>query len=281
MKTNLKKKKLKIGFLGPKGTFSYQAAKTLFSNSKLLSLNGIKEIFENVYQKKIDFGIVPVENTTAGIVSETINCLIEYPLKVNGSFNLPIRQCLLSWSKSKNDLKIIKTHNQAFSQCKKWLEKNLPKISFQESFSTTSSILETLKTKNKDIGFIANKTSVKEYGLNILAENIEDLKDNFTKFYIISKNIQKKINVKAKLKSKNTLILFAVHDKIGVLRDILNVFVENNINLSSLHSIPSKLKPWDYFFFIEIDILLTSSLVKKILQKIKKFCSMIRIIGMS
>lgn len=274
-----KKENLKIGFLGPKGTFSQQAALNVFPDSKLLLFTEIKEVFKAVYQKEIDFGLVPAENTMAGIVSETINYLIEYPLKVTGSYDLAIHHCLLSWGKSKDDLKIIKTHYQAFSQCRNWLEKNLSKISFQSSQSTTLPILESLKSKNKDLGFIASQLAAKEYNLNVLVKNIEDSKENITKFYIISENINKEIA--NKLKSKKTLILFAIYDRTGVLRDILNVFAENNINLSSLHSVPSKIRTWDYFFFTEADISLSSSILKKVLQEIKKFCPIVRIIGIS
>lgn len=275
-----KKTRLKVGFLGPKVTFSHQAALAIFSQkTKLIPFNEIKEIFERVYQKEIDFGLVPAENTISGIVPETINCLIEYPLKVTGSYDFPIHHCLMSWGKSKTNLKIIKTHPQAFSQCRNWLEKNLPGVSFESSFSTTSPILETLERKEKEIGFIANKIAAKEYGLNILAQNIEDSKDNITKFYLISQDINKEMA--KKLKSKKTLLLLAVYDRVGILRDILNVFAENNINLSSLHSIPSRLRPWDYFFFIQADIPLDSKLLKKILPEIKKFCPIVRVIGVS
>ncbi|MDI6602893.1 MAG: prephenate dehydrogenase/arogenate dehydrogenase family protein [Patescibacteria group bacterium] len=273
------RKRLKIGFLGPKGTFSHQAALILFPSSKLLPFAGIKEIFERVNQREIDIGLVPAENTISGIVPETINFLIEYPLKVSGSYNLPIHHCLLSWGKSKSDLKIIKTHYQAFSQSRNWLEKNLPRVHFENSQSTTAPILEKLETKDKTLGFIANEIAAKEYNLNILAKNIEDSKENITKFYLISQEINKKIA--EKLKSRKTLILFAVYDRVGILRDILNVFAENNINLSSLHSIPSRLRPWDYFFFVEGEISLNSSRLKKVLQGIKRFCPIVRIIGQS
>ncbi|PIV46020.1 hypothetical protein COS23_01410 [bacterium (Candidatus Moisslbacteria) CG02_land_8_20_14_3_00_36_53] len=278
-KTTLKIKGVRVGFLGPKGTFSHQAALLIFPDSQLIPFTEIKDIFEAVNQKEIDLGTVPAENTIAGIISETINCLIEYPLKVTGSYNLPVHQCLLSFGKSKDNLKVIKTHNQAFFQCRNWIEKNLPGVIFENSFSTTSPILEILEGKNKEIGFIANEIAIKEYGLNILARNIEDSKENFTKFYLISQTINK--NIAKKLKSKKTLILLAVYDRVGVLRDILNVFAENSINLSSLHSIPSRLRPWDYFFFLEADLSLDSPATRKILQGLKKYCSIVRIIGVS
>jgi chorismate mutase/prephenate dehydratase len=271
------KKKLKIGFLGPKGTFSHRAALEIFSEEyKFFLFSTIGEIFEAVNSKKINFGVVPAENTLGGIVSETINKLIKYPLKVTGSFNITIHHCLLARIKDKNRLKIIKSHEQALSQCRDWLEDNLPKVKLESTSSTTAPILEN---KSKDIGFIASSIAAQEYNLNILAKNIEANNDNITKFYIISKGINGKI--KKKLNSKRTLILFAVKDRVGILRDILDIFAKNNLNLTSLHSIPSRLRPWDYFFFTEVQIPIASQKLKKVQKNLKKYCTMIRVIGAS
>lgn len=280
-KINIKNaKKLKIGFLGPRGTFSHQAVLEIFSSKvEFISLETIKEIFEKIDKRKIDFGVVPAENTTNGLVSETINNLIEYPLKVSGSYCLPIHQCLLSFGNSRNKLKIIKTHPQAIAQCQKWFEKKLLPATFESASSTTAPILESLTTKNKDIDFIANEIASSEYGLNVLAKNIEDIKDNITKFYIISQIFNQ--NFAKKLKAKKTIILLAAYNQVGILRDILNVFAEKNLNLTALHSIPSRQKPWDYFFFLEVEISIFSGLLKSVIKELKKFCPIIKIIGAS
>ena len=271
------KKQIKIGFLGPSGTFSHQAAMQIFSrNSKFIPLPTIKEIFEQVHNQEIDLGVVPAENTIGGIVSETINCLINYPLKVSGSLNVSIHHCLLARTKNKRDIKVVKSHPQALCQCKNWLEKNLPKIKIETASSTTSPIL---KTTSKSIGFVCSKTAAKVYNLNILAKNIEGNKDNFTKFYLISPDINKEFQ--RQLKSKKTLILFAIYDRTGVLRDILNVFAEKNLNLTCLHSVPSLLQPWDYFFFLEVDVSYPCLKIKKALKELEKYCSIIRVLGVS
>lgn len=274
-KINFRKRGLKIGYLGPKGTFSFEASQRIFSKrSVFFSFANIREVLEAVNNGEVDFGVMPVENTTSGIVFEAVNSLVEYPLKVTGSFNLRIHHCLLGRTKNKDEIKIIRTHSQAFLQSKKWLEKNLKNFSFEESLSTVAPILET---NDKEIGFIGNETLSKEYNLYILAKNIEENKDNITKFYLISKKENKKLE--KKLKAKRTLILFAVFDRVGILRDILDVFARNNLNLTSLHSIPSHLKPWDYFFFLEVEVFYYSSLLKKVLKEIEKYCSIIRLIG--
>jgi len=219
-------------------------------------------------------GVVPAENTLGGIVPETINSLIDYPLKVSGSFGLDIHHCLLSGAKNKNDLRIIKTHQQAFLQCEKFLRENLPKVKTELSLSTTSAIDGA---GDNHVGFIAPLAAAKVYGLNVLAKNIEDTTGNVTKFYIIANTLQKPIQ--QKLGNNKTLLLLAVYNRVGVLRDILQAFADNGLNLSSLHSVPSKLQPWDYFFFMEVDNHYQSSAIKKTLQDIAKYCTVARQIG--
>ncbi|MCK4782042.1 prephenate dehydrogenase/arogenate dehydrogenase family protein [Candidatus Parcubacteria bacterium] len=271
------KSKIKIGFLGPKGTFSHQAVRKVFpQKSKFITLGTIKEIFEKVNSQEIDLGIAPAENTIGGIVSETINCLAEYPLKISGSFNIAVHHCFLARTKNKKEIKTVKTHPQALSQCRDWLARNLPRVKLETSSSTTAPILEN---QDKEVGFIAGEIAAKEYGLNILAKNIEDSKDNFTKFYLITPDINKKFQ--KKLKAEKTLLLLAVYNRVGILRDILDVFAQNNLNLTSLHSIPSHLRPWDYFFFLEADVSYPCPEIKKTIKQIEKYCSIIRVIGVS
>jgi len=250
----------KVGYLGPKGTFSHQAALKISKN--FVAFESIRDIFEAVQNKKINFGLVPAENSLGGIVSETINNLINYNLKVSGSLNLKIHHCFLS--KSKN-IKTIKSHVQAFSQCRNWLNKNYPKAKLESAPSTTACLINP----EPSTGYIASEIASKIYNLKILYKNIEDSKNNITKFYLISKKLRKTE------KAKRTLLLLAVKDRVGVLRDILDIFVKQNLNLSSLHSIPSRKKPWDYFFFVQVD----SLEINKAAKQLNGLCQKIRILG--
>lgn len=278
IKKSIKINDFKIGFLGPKGSFSHQATYSVFKTKNLIPFDTISYIFENIQRNKIDLGVVPAENTLGGIVSETINNLITYSLKVTGSFDYPIHHFLLSYGNDINKIKVIKTHPQAIEQCRLFLNRIFKgkKIKFETASSTTAPILSS---KSKKIGFIASKIASSIYNLNILAKNIEDKKYNFTKFYILSKKMIDDI-IKS-LDSKKTLVLLGVYDRIGILRDILDVIANKNINISSLHSIPSRIKPWDYFFFLELELNYNSKKLYFCLKKIKKYCTMIRILGAS
>ncbi|OYT43496.1 MAG: hypothetical protein B6U88_00725 [Candidatus Aenigmarchaeota archaeon ex4484_56] len=268
-KINLKN--AKVGFLGPEGTFSWIGAKTIFKNNvKLKPFINIRDIFKEVAEGGVDLGMVPIENSITGIVSETMYSFIDFPVKSIGSFKIPIHHVLASYEKDTKNIKIIKSHPQALLQCKKYLDENFPNILREPTSSTVAPILED---KNSSVGFIVPLLTAQKYKLNILRKNIEDYKNNFTRFFIIS---QSRIVIK-NLKPKNTLILFAVYDKVGILRDILSIFADNKINLSALHSIPSRLHPWDYMFFLEVEKSYDS--IKKIIKKLEKYCPYIRILG--
>lgn len=273
-------KKAKIGFLGPKGTFSWAAVKKIAPAGSLLKpFSTIKYIFEGVNNFEADFGVVPIQNAIAGIVSETMYYFIDYPLYALGSFKIPVHHCLLSKEKDIKNIKVVKSHPQALSQCYIWLAKNLPNVVKMPSSSTVSPILESRGLKG--IGFIAPIESAEIFGLNVLAKNIEDTKENFTRFFFISRDLDRNILKKVDMEAKDTLLLLSVYDRPGVLRDILNVFASRGINLSSLHSIPSHFHPWDYLFFLEVEKSCFSSDIKDILKDLRAYCPFFRIIGVA
>jgi len=271
--------KARIGYLGPKGTFSWLAAEGIsLKKSQLIPFSTIREIFEAVNNSEIDFGVVPIYNTTAGIVSETIYTLIDYPIYTLGSFFIPIHYSLLSKEKNFRDIKEIKSHPQSFSQCRWWLSNNLANVLKIPTASTISAI-EKDKDK-KGVGFIVPLESAKIFKLNLLAKNIEDFKENSTKFLLIAREINKNILKKVEISKDRSLLFLSVYDRLGILRDILNVFVQNDINLTALHSIPGHFHPWDYLFFIEAEVPYFSKKLKKVVKILNQnHCPFIRIVG--
>lgn len=269
--------KERVAYLGPEGTFSHQAMLNIFPRGKkLFPCSTITKIFEEVLNKKVNLGLVPAENSTEGLVQETLDNLIKYPLLIIGSYHLPIHLCLLGRTTNFKNIKIIKSHSQPIAQSRNWLEKNLPGVKLETESSSTKAILSTT---DPAIAFIASKEAAQKYKLKILAEDIEDKKINITQFYLLARKEMPEIT--KKLKASKTLLLLAAYDRPGVLRDILNHFADRQLNLSKLHSKVSDAKSWSYYFFLEVEKLPADKKLKKALKEIKQYCSIVRILGVT
>ncbi len=273
--TGLQPSKIRIkgslGFLGPEGTFSNQAALLVTQRKNLVALESINQIFDMICDGRVDYGIVPAENTTEGTVRETLDFLMEFNLKVNGSLDLPIHQYLLSDEDHLADIKIVYSHPQALGQCRNWLKINLPGVKLQSAPSTVASIIS--KRGEKGAAFIAPALAANLNNIAILKDNIEDNSSNQTRFYIISKNPNLLI------KSSRTLLFLTVFNRVGILRDILDVFASLDINLSKIESRPSREKMWDYHFFIEVEKPLDSLELIEALNILKQYCPAMKVLG--
>ncbi len=272
----------KIVCLGPEGTFSHIAAERIFNIKKgIIMTSSIRDVFDTVYKSKAKVGVVPIENSTNGIVIETIDSFLDYPLFSIGSYKLHIKHNLLGRTDNIKKIKKVISHSQALLQCRKWLSDNIPNVVLDPQESSTKAIP---LNSSPNVGFIGSMEAAKRYNLNILSKGIEDSKENVTEFYFISKIGDKKIE--KKLKPKKTLLFVTIQDRPGVLSDILFAFAKNNINLTKLHSRKSQesdliKKSWDYYFFIELDCLPDEKKFQLALKEIKKYSSVIRMFGRS
>jgi chorismate mutase/prephenate dehydratase len=197
--------------------------------------------------------------------------LVDSSLYVCGSLVLPIHHQLLSKEKKLSDIYTVVSHPQALAQCKKWLDEKLPNVKIIAMDSTTAA-LESIK---KNYGYIASKHAAKVYNIPVLAQNIEDTLSNTTRFYIISLRPQKLTGIS----NNRTLLFLTVYNRVGILRDILNVLAQHNLNLLKLESRPSQEKLWDYHFFVEIEAKEDDPTVTKALTDLEDYCPVIRILG--
>lgn len=267
----LPEKSFKLGYLGPDGTFSHQAAQEIATKkTELLACKNIFEIFEKLVNKEIDYGIVPAENSTEGTVRETLDYLVEFNLKSSFGIDLVIHQTLMSKEKSLKDIQRVISHRQAIAQSRNWLRQHIPAAKLETANSTVAAALESLP----GIAVIGSKSAAKVYGLNILAENIEDNSKNITRFYVISEDPNS-----LKLKNTNTILFLTIFNRIGILKDILSIFADNGINLNKIESRPSKEKIWDYYFFIEVDINQNDPRLIQSLNILKQYCPVIKVLG--
>ncbi|MBI2593681.1 prephenate dehydratase [Candidatus Daviesbacteria bacterium] len=264
---------LNIGYLGPKGTFSNQAVLKMFSDTKntLIPAGNIYDMFEDLDKDKADLIVAPAENTIEGTVRETLDLLFDYNAKIIGKIDLEISQCLLSKGRSLKEIKKVISHPQALNQSRDFLNEYMPGVILESSPSTIASVAEL---KNPEVAIIGPELAAKIYNLNVLKKDIQNSKNNTTRFYVISK--KDILNLKNRTKS---LLFLSVFNRVGILRDILSIFADLSINLNKIESRPSKEKNWDYYFFIEIELTDDDPRFNQALNILKQYCPTILVLG--
>ncbi|HDN83095.1 MAG TPA: prephenate dehydratase [Candidatus Altiarchaeales archaeon] len=264
-------RKLKVCYLGPEGSFTHLAAREKFGiGTNYIALKTIEDIFEEVNEGKADYGVVPIESSTEGTVTTTLDMFIRYNIKIVGEILLKINHCLLS-KYSKDDIKVLYSHPQAFAQCRKWLRENLPNVELRECSSTSEAA--RIASKEKNSGAIASKIAAEIYSLKVIEEGIQDYKENYTRFLIIGNHEARKSG------NDKTSIVFSIKDKAGALYEILEPFAKLKINLTKIESRPSRQEPWDYYFFLDFQGHKDDAKVKKALKEVEEKCVFLKVLG--
>lgn len=238
---------IKVGFLGPEGTFSHLAAISLFGHSvSFLPLDSIEDVFSNVEKGLCDQGVVPIENSYEGSVNTTLDMLYRYELKINGEVLIRIRHNLMSKSKDIKKIKKIYSHPMAIAQCRSWIKVNMDNISLHETQSTA--MAAKIVTNDKEAAVVGNRLLANIYGLNILREGIEDSPDNITRFLSIGKK-----SISDPTGKDKTSILFFLRDKPGALFKALEALAKKKINMTRIESRPMRTRRWEYLFFVDLE----------------------------
>ena len=263
---------LKVVFFGAEATYSHLAAKEKFgSSSELRPTASIPEVFQEVSLDRACFGVVPIENSTEGVVAHTLDCLVESDLQICAEIFLDIHHNLLSLSGRAEDVRRIISHPQALAQCRGWLSAHFPNISVEEVASTAHAALAA--SKDGSVAAISSALAKEVYGLESLASNIEDRSNNITRFLVIGK-----MNTRPGRRDKTSLV-FSAKDKPGVLFQMLQPFAKSRINLCKIESRPIKNKPWEYLFFLDLLGHREQPAVKRAIIGLDKNCVFIKILG--
>ncbi|SHK52427.1 prephenate dehydratase [Thermocrinis minervae] len=263
---------IRVAYLGPKATFTHQAALEYFGlSANYVMVNTIRDVFVEVETDRVDYGVVPVENTTEGVVNYTLDMFLEYNTKIVGEVVIPIKLNLLSTRLDLEGIRKVYSHGHALAQCRNWLEKNLPHATLIETESTAKACEIVLE--QDDAAAIASEAAAYTYHLNILAQNIQDGSNNYTRFLVIGKR-----EVKRTGKDKTSL-LFAVKHQAGALYRALESFYVHGINLTKIESRPSKKKAWDYVFFADIEGHVEDEPVRKALSMLEDRTQMVKVLG--
>jgi chorismate mutase / prephenate dehydratase len=267
-------KGLQVAYLGPEGSFSHQAVRARFGSLvDSIQFNSIPEVFKAVETDRVDYGLVPIENSSEGLVISTLDMFLLSDLKIYSEIYIKISLCLLG-AESEIDLNSVKNLygiKIGNSQCKNWIANNLPNCEIIETSSTARAAM--LVAEKKEGVAIASKIAAEHYGLQILRENIEDLPNNSTRFLIIGKS---QCNPTGKDK---TSIVFTVSDEPGSLFTAIKPFYEKKINLTKIESRPTRRNPWEYNFFIDFNGHEKDPEIIEILENLKKSSIFLRVLG--
>jgi len=264
-------KPLRIAYMGPEATFSHLASLKKFGSSVgHVACDNVAEVFSKVESGDCDYGVVPIENSIEGVVTHTMDLLVESDLKICSQVLLDVTHHLMS-KVAMSKVKEVYSHPQVLGQCRQWLMKNMPKAHLIPVVSTTKAAQMVVNKKNA--ACIASQVAASLYGLTILKKNIQDSAHNITRFLVISTMDVPPTG------SDRTSLVFSIKDKVGALHAMLTPFMRNQINLTKIESRPSKKKAWDYYFFVDCEGHQSDAKVARALAQLEGMCKFLKILG--
>ncbi len=262
---------LRVGYLGPRATFTQLAAVSEFGSSvNFVPYKTIRDIFLAVDRDWINYGVVPIENSTGGIVHHTLDMFLEYDLRITSEVVMAIHQNLLSRHRLEQISKVFSSP-QPFAQCQIWLKENLTNATLKEVGTTVEGVHLALKTKGG--AAIASELAAKTYKLKIVARAIEDVKDNRTRFLVIGKQSSQPTG------NDKTSLMFSIKDRPGALFSLLKPFAKRKINLTKIESRPTRRKAWEYVFFVDLMGHIQDPSVSDAVGELENHCLFIKILG--
>jgi chorismate mutase/prephenate dehydratase len=237
---------LRVAHLGPAATFGHQAALERFGSAVQFEPCATHaEVFTAVENGSADYGVVAVENSSNGAVGEVLDRLLDTPLQACAEVTVPIAQALVASASDLRQIQRVVSHPQALGQCTSWLARHLPGVPLEPSTSTGRAA--EMAASDPTLGAIAPRMAAAVFGLNLLAENIQDLTGNVTRFLVLARSPSL-----LPTGDDRTLVVVSIRNRLGALRDLTGAFAAHGVDMSSIQSRPSKRRAWDYVFFIEL-----------------------------
>lgn len=264
--------RLQVAFLGPVGTFTEEATYKHFGRSiHTLAVDSIDGVFREVESDNADYGVVPIENSSQGIVNSTLDVFLESRLKIVGEVELRVHQHLLSNVQKLDEVRVLFSHQQSLAQCKRWVNTNLAGVRLVP-VSSNADAAQRVCTE-KYAAAISSEAAAREYQLEILHKNIEDSPDNTTRFLVIGKQ-----DVCQTGDDKTTLLISAPN-KPGALYNLLKPLAENNVSMTRIESRPSHCVNWEYVFFLDVVGHLENEAIQRSLVELKAQTDMLKVLG--
>jgi len=261
----------RVAYLGPEATFTHEAAIQRFGSSlRYAAQRTIAEVFSEVARGKADYGVVPIENSTEGVVTHTLDMFVDSELTIVAQIVRPIQQCLQS-KVARNRIERLYVHPQTLAQCRNWISRNLPNAELIETSSNARSA--ELAAKELRSGAIGGLLAAKKYGLKVLEKDVQDSSSNATRFLVLGRKSSPPTG------QDRTSLVFSIVDKVGALHGVLEAFRKNRINMTKIESRPSKRKAWEYYFFVDVDGHIADPKVRRSVELLSNHCTFVKVLG--
>ncbi len=262
---------MKVSTLGPKGTFSHETS-LLIGAEDIVFKRSIWDVFNAVKDSECEGGVVPVENSLVGGVSQTLDSLMEFNLKISKEYLLPIQHNLACWG-DLEDIEVLYSHNLTLSQCEKFIRNYMPNVEIHETSSNAISAIELSNKKDVKYAALISEFAAELYDLKILKKGVQDEKLNFTRFFIVSNQSSLPTG-----KDRTSIVVSPSVNRPGVLFSVIKPFYDAGIDLTKIESRPSKKMMGEYIFFIDFK---GHAVDKKISLTLKELSSIfsVRVLG--
>src|SRR5262249_36135901 len=265
---------LRLAYFGPEGTFTHVAARQQFgAAAEYRPVASIAEVFHEVEAARADLGVVPIENSTEGMVAHTLDLLAESPLEICAEIMLPVRHHLLARpGTGVRRVKRVIAHPQALAQCRRWLTEHLPGVATAAEASNARAAQRA--AREAGVAAIAAEAAAETYGLAVLADSIQDEPGNLTRFVVLS--VHDAVQPSG---DDKTSILFSVRDEVGILSRMLRPFAVHRIDLIKIESRPLRGRPWEYVFFLDLKGHRTERRVERALAEVERAALRVKVFG--
>lgn len=264
---------LKIAYLGPEGTWTHQAAIKKFGHSiNYTPQPNFADVFDQVARRRADYGVVPIENSTEGAVSNTLDLFVDSQLHICAQILLRIENGLMA-AVPREKIRTLYSHAQVFGQCRAWIHRNFSGVDLVEVSSTTKAAQFARDHAADGAAALGGPLAAELYGLTMLEESIQDRATNTTRFLVIGEKTCPPTG------NDRTSVLFAIHDRPGSLVNALRAFDQFQINMSKIESRPSKRKDWEYIFYVDLAGHCAEPMVGEALEALGHHCSFVKMLG--
>jgi chorismate mutase/prephenate dehydratase len=264
-------KPLSVAYLGPEASFTHIASIKQFGSSMVYKpMRSEAEVFREVETGRADYGILAIENSTEGAVNATLDAFVKSNLRICSEVLVQISHYLLSNSPVE-DIKEVYSHPQVLAQCRGWIEENLRDVRMIAASSSAEAA--KLAAKQSNLAAIGSRLAADLYGLNVLAEKIQDIPNNMTRFLVIGQHYSEKTS------NDKTSILFSVKHQAGALARALTLLAKHGLNLTNIQLRPSGVKAWEYIFFVDLEGHIDDEPVKEALGELEKESLLVKMLG--